>query len=112
MKYHKRIRSLREDNNLSQQQLADYVEIDRVTYNRLENEKYYIKFDYAIRIAKFFNISLDYIAGLIDEPKPINDNVQIKIHKLSTKEKALIKAYKSHPELQYVIDKIFDIQGE
>ena len=67
MIYHRRIRELREDNDVSQQEIADYIGIDRVTYNRLENEKFSVKFDYAIKIAEFYKVSLDYIAGLTDK---------------------------------------------
>lgn len=72
MRYHKVIKDLREDREVSQQEIANFIGIDRVTYNRLENEKYSIKFDYAIKIAQFYNISLDYIAGLIETPEKLN----------------------------------------
>ena len=63
MLYHKIIKNLRIDNNISQQTIADYIGIDRVTYNRLENEKYSIKFDYIIKIAEFYKVPIDYLAG-------------------------------------------------
>ncbi|MBQ7356338.1 MAG: helix-turn-helix transcriptional regulator [Clostridia bacterium] len=63
MQYHKIIKNLRIDNNVSQQTIADFIGIDRVTYNRLENEKYSIKFDYIIKIAEFYNVPIDYLAG-------------------------------------------------
>ena len=72
MKYHKIIRDLREDNGKTQQELADFIGIDVKTYNRLENEKHQIKLDYAIEIAKFYNLSLDYITGLIEQPESLN----------------------------------------
>ena len=72
MKYHKIIRDLREDNDKTQKELADYMGIDIKTYNRLENEKHQIKLDYAIEIAKFYNLSLDYITGLIDQPETLD----------------------------------------
>lgn len=67
MLYHRRIRELREDNDVSQQEIADYIGIDRVTYNRLENENFSVKLDYAIKIAEFYKVSLDYIAGITDK---------------------------------------------
>ncbi|MBO5356206.1 MAG: helix-turn-helix transcriptional regulator [Clostridia bacterium] len=45
MLYHIKIRELREDNDVSQHEIADFIGIDRVTYNRLENEKFSIKLD-------------------------------------------------------------------
>ena len=68
MSYHKIIKDLRVDNDVSQQQIADFIGIDRVTYNRLENERFSIKFDYIIKIAQFYNVTIDYIAGLTDKP--------------------------------------------
>ena len=68
MKYHKIIKDLRTDNDVSQQTIADFIGIDRVSYNRIENGHYAIKFDYVIKIAEFYNISIDYLAGLIDKP--------------------------------------------
>ena len=71
MSYHKVIKDLRVDNDVSQQEIADFIGIDRVTYNRLENERFSIKFDYIIKIARFYNVSIDYIAGLTDKPTPL-----------------------------------------
>ena len=73
MTYHKRIKNLRIDNEISQQTIADYIGIDRVSYNRLENEHFSIKFDYIIKIAEFYNVSVDYIAGLTDTPTKLNN---------------------------------------
>lgn len=72
MKYHKIIKDLRVDNDVSQQEIADFIGIDRVTYNRLENEHYSIKFDYIIKIAEFYNVSIDYLAGFVDVPTKID----------------------------------------
>ena len=72
MKYHKIIKNLRIDNDISQQTIADFIGIDRVTYNRLENEHFSIKFDYIIKIAEFYNVSIDYIAGITDKPIKLN----------------------------------------
>jgi DNA-binding XRE family transcriptional regulator len=55
------------ENGTNVEAVADYIGIDRVTYNRLENEKYSVKLDYAIKIAEFYKVSLDYIAGITDK---------------------------------------------
>lgn len=72
MLYHKIIRDLREDNDISQQEIADFIGINRVTYNRLENEHYFVKFDYAIKIADFYGISIDCLAGIKKIPEKLN----------------------------------------
>lgn len=73
MNYLKIIKDLRIDNDKSQQEVADYIGIDRVTYNRLETGKYNFKFDYAIKLAEFYNVSLDYLAGFIDYPAKLRN---------------------------------------
>lgn len=69
MNISERIRNLREDNDLTQQDIADKLKISRATVNRFENNIFEIKLCYAIELAKIFNVSLDYIAGLKDEQK-------------------------------------------
>lgn len=61
---YKRIRDLREDADLSQEQLAKILNMLRTTYTRYERGEREIPFNIAILIAKYYNISLDYLAGL------------------------------------------------
>ena len=70
---HKRITDLIEDSGVSQEALADAIGVTRATINRFVNGHYDLKLHNAIEIAKFFNISLDYLAGLIDEPISLSD---------------------------------------
>ena len=69
--YIRRIRDLREDKDKTQDEIAEYLKIDRKTYNRIENGTSQIKLETAIKLARYYNISLDYIAGFTDEPKKI-----------------------------------------
>ena len=71
MIFNQRAKDLREDADLTQNQLAQILKVSRATVNRYENEKFDMKFTYAIELAKFFNVSLDYIAGLTNEYKPL-----------------------------------------
>ena len=64
MKY-QRIRDLREDADLSQKELAEKLGLYTTTYARYEQGKQEIPFYLATALAKFYNVSLDYIAGLI-----------------------------------------------
>ena len=73
MNYLEKIRALREDNDITQEEIAQYLNIDRKTYNRIENGNAPLRFEQAMKIAKFYNISLDYIAGFVDKPKSINE---------------------------------------
>lgn len=71
MLYIERIRGLREDKDKNQEEIAEYLKIDRKTYNRIENGISPLKFEIAIKLARYYNISLDYIAGFTDEPKKV-----------------------------------------
>ncbi len=67
--YYPRLRDLREDKDLTQNELVDILKMHKTTYTNYEQGKREIPFSLAIRLAKFYNVSLDYIAGLINEPR-------------------------------------------
>jgi len=63
-----RIRALREDNDLTQDQLVKILQMHKTTYTNYEQGKREIPFELVIRLAKLYNVSLDYIAELIPQP--------------------------------------------
>ncbi|MBQ3590104.1 MAG: helix-turn-helix transcriptional regulator [Clostridia bacterium] len=71
MYLYKRIRDLREDNDLTQKQIADVLGTAREQYNKYELGKQEIPFHHAITLAKHYNVSLDYLAGLTDIPRKL-----------------------------------------
>ena len=62
-----RIRDLREDNDLTQAQVAEYLNMKQPQYNRYERGLRDIPSDILIALAKLYNTSTDYILGLKDE---------------------------------------------
>lgn len=72
MIFNQRARNLREDLGLSQDEIALKLGISRATVNRYENDRYDLKLSYAIELAKIYNVSLDYLSGLTDEPRPLD----------------------------------------
>ena len=68
--YYRRIRDLREDRDLSQQKIADYLQMKQPQYNRYERGLRDIPTDVLIRLALFYGVSTDYILELTDDPKP------------------------------------------
>lgn len=66
MAYYKRIRDLREDNDLTQAQVAEYLNMKQPQYNRYERGLRDIPSDILIALAKLYNTSTDYILGLKD----------------------------------------------
>lgn len=52
------LRKIREENDLSQQQLADMADVAKITIQRIENAKYTVTLDVVISIAKALNIPM------------------------------------------------------
>lgn len=71
MLFNQRARNLREDLDLSQNYIAQKLGVSRATVNRYENDKYDLKLSYAIKLAQIYNVSLDYLTGLTDDPRPL-----------------------------------------
>lgn len=71
MIFNQRARNLREDLGMSQEYVAQQLNISRATVNRYENDRFDLKLSYAIELAKIYNVSLDYLTGLTDEPRPL-----------------------------------------
>ena len=69
MIYH-RIRDLREDKDLTQQQMADYLFINRRTYSAYENGVNSMTPETLCKLADFHNTSVDYLLNRTDETKP------------------------------------------
>ncbi len=69
MQYYSRIRDLREDSDLTQEQLAETLDMHKTTYTNYEQGKHTVPFDFAVTIAKYYNVSLDYIAGLTNDKR-------------------------------------------
>lgn len=63
MKYNERIREIREDNCLTQQKVADLLHVGQRTYSDYESGKTRIPVDNLLKLARFYNVSMDYITG-------------------------------------------------
>ena len=67
MPYYRRLRDLREDNDLTQAQLVEKLGMHKTTYTNYEQGKRDLPLSVAITLAKFYKVSLDYLAGLSDK---------------------------------------------
>ena len=65
-----RIKDLREDSDLTQQELAEYLHIKQNTYSQYENGQRQIPIDVLITLARYYKTSTDYLLGLTQERKP------------------------------------------
>ena len=67
-KYSNRLRDLRQDKDLTQAQVAAIFFMQTTQYRRYENGESDIPLELAKKFAKYYKVSIDYIAGLIDTP--------------------------------------------
>lgn len=66
---YQRIRDLREDRDMKQRQLAEYLNCSQQVYSNYELGQRDIPTDVLIRLSEFYNVSVDYILGLTNNPK-------------------------------------------
>jgi transcriptional regulator with XRE-family HTH domain len=69
MYYYPRLKDLREDKEMKQHEVALALGITMQQYSLYERGDREIPFHHAITLAKFYNVSLDYIAGLTNHKK-------------------------------------------
>lgn len=68
MDYRERLKSLREDNDLTQAQLGKIINKSQQGYNHIETGRAELKIEDLALLCKFYNVSSDYIIGLISTP--------------------------------------------
>ncbi len=66
---YQRIRDLREDNDLKQRQLADFLNCSQQVYSNYELGQRDIPTDVLIRLSNFYNVSIDYLLGQTSNPR-------------------------------------------
>lgn len=62
-----KLKDLREDSDIKQKDIAKYLNIKQNTYSQYENGQRQLPIDTLIKLAKFYNVSTDYILGLTDK---------------------------------------------
>lgn len=65
-----RLRDLREDKDLTQKQVAEYLHIRQNTYCQYESGRRQVPIETLIALAKYYKVSTDYILGLTNITKP------------------------------------------
>lgn len=65
-----RIKDLREDNDLTQKEIAEYLHIKQNTYSQYENGQRQIPIECLIALARYYKTSTDYILGLTEQRTP------------------------------------------
>lgn len=68
--YLKRLKDLRTDHDLTQENMADILKCHREVYRRYESGIRTIPIDYLVTITKYYNTSTDYLLELTDVKTP------------------------------------------
>lgn len=71
MKYNKRMKDLREDNDKTQEQIAEVLKTSRSYYGQYERGIRPLPTEHLITLCKYYNVSADYILGFTNECKPL-----------------------------------------
>ena len=67
---YEKIRNLREDRDMNQKQLAEYLKVHQTTYSDYELGNLNIPISVLIKLADFYGTSIDYLLDLTDEKRP------------------------------------------
>lgn len=71
MYIYQRLRDLREDHDKNQEAIAEVLGISRQQYQLYESGKRELPMHHFITLARYYNVSIDYLAGLIEIPKKL-----------------------------------------
>lgn len=69
---YQRLRDLREDRDQKQKEVAEVLKITQQQYQLYESGEREIKFHQVIELAKYYNVTIDYIAGLTNSKRPLH----------------------------------------
>lgn len=72
MYFYQRLRDLREDKELKQEDIAALLKTTQQQYSKYESGKQELPMHHFMTLARFYNVSLDYLAGFIDTPRKLH----------------------------------------
>ena len=108
----KKIRELREENNITQQDLAKYLKVAKSTLSQYETGSRIPNDDIKKAIALKFNVSIDYLLGLTNIPNTIDDYIQksnTNSYHINDDEQILIRKYRQlKAEDKQIIDTMLE----
>ena len=73
MDYRERIRNIREDRDLTQAEIGQLLKKSQQGYNHIESGRAELKIDDLVTLCRFYNLSADYIIGLVNKPVSFKD---------------------------------------
>lgn len=83
MDYIDRLRALRIDNDIKQKDIAKIINKSQQGYAHIENRKAKLAIEDLTKLARFYNVSLDYLVGLTNEQRPnyIKNQINVETNK-------------------------------
>lgn len=72
MDYRARLRDVREDQDLTQAEVGKVINKTQQGYNHIETGRAELKIEDLVKLCQFYNLSADYMVGLVDKPKSYN----------------------------------------
>jgi len=75
MNYRERIKNVREDRDLTQAQIGKVLNKSQQGYNHIETGRAELKIDDLVLLCKYYNLSADYLIGLINKPISYNQRM-------------------------------------
>lgn len=91
MSFGEKLRKLREDNSITQKQLADYLNVGRSTIAGYETKSKQPDFEKLIKLSLFFNVSIDYLLGNTDIETPYKESKNNESQEIDPETKKLLK---------------------
>lgn len=92
---YERIRNLREDRDLTQKQVADILFMQLTQYRRYESGEREVPLDLAITLSEFYNVPIDYIAG-------VSDKITVSAESLTAEENQLLCNFRGLSESEKI----------
>ena len=74
MNYRERIRNIREDRDLTQAEIGKLLHKSQQGYNHIEAGRAELKIEDLVTLCRFYNLSADYLIGLVDTPSSFHNN--------------------------------------
>ena len=72
MQFYQRLRDMREDADKSQAEISQVLEVSQQHYSMYESGKRELPMHHFITLARFYDVSLDFLAGLTDTPRTLS----------------------------------------
>ena len=69
-----RLKDIREDRDITQKEIADYLHIKQNTYSQYESGKRQLPIEALIALANYYHVTTDYLLGVSDIPNPYRDS--------------------------------------